>query len=120
MTKFHGHRSKGGRVPVTLTPVIYGPRQVPDDCSGVQLDDYHRVVAKIDKMKAGVAKVYLESGYCCCVGLLDPITNIIINGSIFSYAESSDMDGQAVTGWPPQLSSLPLPLPSLRGGPGVP
>jgi hypothetical protein len=73
MTKFHGHRSKGGRVPVT--PIIYGPREVPDDCSGVELDDYYRVVAKIDKMyekiyskskvKAGVAKVYLESGYCC-------------------------------------------------------
>jgi hypothetical protein len=78
------------------TMTIYGPREVPDDFCGFDLDDFYRVAAKINKMyrkskaKAEImAKEYLESGYCCCLGLLDPATNIIINASIFNYAESS-------------------------------
>ncbi|CAD6246153.1 unnamed protein product [Miscanthus lutarioriparius] len=89
-------KSKGGRGPAcssSSTMSIFGPIEVPDNFGAFKLDDYDRVVAKIDKLyhksKAGIvgiSKEYLESGYCCCLGLLDPATNIRINASIAELA----------------------------------
>lgn len=28
----------------------------------------------------------LDSGYCCCLGLMDPISNIRVNGCIYDVA----------------------------------
>ncbi|KAF8752733.1 hypothetical protein HU200_011871 [Digitaria exilis] len=68
----------------TTSMLIYGPRSFEDDFKHQKKDEVQAVVAKIEKTyrRAGLSKVKMDSGYCCCLGLLDPISNIRVNGCI--------------------------------------
>jgi hypothetical protein len=85
LSKLHLSISGGGGVPA-CSRTIYGPREVPDNFHrNLKEDECKRVLAKIEMIYREVEldSDSLESGYCCCLGLLNPKANILVNGSIF-------------------------------------
>ncbi|OEL37595.1 hypothetical protein BAE44_0001386 [Dichanthelium oligosanthes] len=65
---------------------IYGPRELRDEFHmDKKKEEIEPVLAKIEKIYSQVKqdKGRLDSGYCCCVGLLDPTTNIRVNDIIY-------------------------------------
>ncbi|XP_066370114.1 uncharacterized protein [Miscanthus floridulus] len=78
--------SSGGGVPA-CSRTIYGPKEVRDNFHrNLKEDEVKRVLAKIEMIYREVEldSDELESGYCCCLGLLNPKANIRVNGSIFN------------------------------------
>ncbi|KAF8694136.1 hypothetical protein HU200_038466 [Digitaria exilis] len=75
----------------TTSMRIYGPRSFEDEFTYQKQDEVQAVVAKIEKIyrRAGLSKVKMDSGYCCCLGLLDPISNIRVNGCIYDVAAAA-------------------------------
>jgi len=83
--------SGGGGVPA-CSCTIYGPREIRDNFHrNLKEDEFKRVLAKIEMIYREVEldSDELESGYCCCLGLLNPKANILVNGSIFCSNASS-------------------------------
>ena len=86
----------GGGVPA-CSRTIYGPKEVWDNFHrNLKEDEFKRVLAKIEMIYREVEldSDKLESGYCCCLGLLNPKANILVNSFIFCSNVASSPAGK--------------------------